>query len=147
MWLFRHVNVMSYKCSVMSTEVAPYYTSNQLWWTAERTGLFVFALPWPFKDNVKVMVRRKNKTLCTRTRREGGFDLIIRTRKKLFVRCPRLRWHMLCPDKQSETENSVQKLGFSLLMSCQISRFRITSWNTIKVDPAGDLGGLDKRQG
>ena len=23
MWLFRHVNVMSYKCSVMSTEVAP----------------------------------------------------------------------------------------------------------------------------
>ena len=79
--------------SVGRSKGSPYHllhTSNQLWWTAERTGLFVFALPWPFKDNVKVMVRRKNKTLCTRTRREGGFDLIIRTRKKLFVRCSRL---------------------------------------------------------
>ena len=64
------------------------HTSNQLWWTAERTGLFVFALPWPFKDNVKVMVRRKNKTLCTRTRREGGFDLIIRTRKNSLSGVP-----------------------------------------------------------
>ena len=36
MWLFRHVNVMSYKCSVMSTELAPFD-----WLVGSLVGWFV----------------------------------------------------------------------------------------------------------